>query len=140
MFYIGLNIYFIMNGFLFSHSLALSFLLIACGNTDKAFQKEARIKAAANYSKYCAGCHYNDFGWFKNRQWKHGKNQKDIFNSIKTGYPDNGMPSFESTLSGQEMKNLANYIITAVGSNCSVTGSQKQIAVRTGKFIFSGCR
>ena len=122
-----------MNRVLFSHFLPVIFLLISCGNSDKPLQEAARVKAASNYSKYCAGCHYSDFGWFKNRQWKHGNTQTDVFNSIKNGYPDNGMPDFDNTFTDQEMQDLAKYILISVGSTGSNTGNQNQDGIKTEK-------
>ncbi len=123
-----------MKRFLFPHFFIFSFLLISCGNSDKPLQEEARIRATANYAKYCAGCHDDDLGWFKNRQWKHGTTRRDIYKSTKMGYPDYGMPSFESFLSDKDMHDLAKYIITTLGSKRTNTGSQDQNTKKAEKF------
>lgn len=122
-----------MNKVLCSQFLSLIVLLVSCGNSDKALQELARAKAAANYSKYCSGCHYADLGWFKNRQWKHGNIQTDIFNSIKNGYPADGMPSFDSAFTDQETQELAKYILTSLGSSGSNTGNPNKDGIKTEK-------
>lgn len=119
-----------MRKYLFPGLFLLFLLYNSCGHSK--FNAEAQIRAAANYDKYCLGCHFSDFGWFKNRQWKYGNSQNDIYNSIKKGYPDYGMPSFDSALSDQEIKDLATFILNNL-SKTSNTGGQNPNAIKTEK-------
>ncbi len=77
-----------------------------------AFQDSAMSRAARNYTNFCASCHYDDLSWFAKKGWKHGKSQDDINVSIKTGYPDFGMPSYKNTFKEQDMLELTRYIHT----------------------------
>jgi glucose/arabinose dehydrogenase len=105
--------------------IMVSILSGSCGH--KNIQDSSRVKAAINYNKYCASCHYTDLGWFKNRQWKHGNTEENIVTSIKTGFPDYGMPSFDSTLSDEDIQNLAKYILVSLGSKGSTPVGTGQI-------------
>jgi glucose/arabinose dehydrogenase len=66
--------------------------------------------AKQNYANYCASCHYDDLSWFSVRKWKYGHSPDDIRESIETGYPDLGMPSYRKTFTEDEMSGIANYI------------------------------
>lgn len=68
------------------------------------------LVAAAHYANFCAGCHWEDLSWFDEQKWKHGNSEGDIFTSIRTGYPDFGMPGYSETFSEVEMRNLAKYM------------------------------
>jgi len=75
-----------------------------------AMQDTAIVRAAANYANFCAGCHWDDMDWFKDRKWKYGKDEESIYKSIETGYSDFGMPGYKDTLSVQEIKDLSKVI------------------------------
>lgn len=49
--------------------------------------------------------------------WLHGGNVADLFKTIKYGYPDKGMQSWQSTFSPIQMQELASYIKTLKGTN-----------------------
>ena len=49
--------------------------------------------------------------------WLHGGNIKDIFKTIKYGYPDKGMQSWQAQYSPSEMQLLASYIKILRGTN-----------------------
>ena len=49
--------------------------------------------------------------------WLHGGDIKDIFKTIKYGYPEKGMRSWQSELSPVQMQNLSSYILSIQGSN-----------------------
>ena len=49
--------------------------------------------------------------------WIHGGGVKDIFKTIKYGYPDKGMQSWQTTYSPVQMQQLATYIRTLKGTN-----------------------
>jgi len=49
--------------------------------------------------------------------WIHKGSLNDIYKSIKTGYPDKGMQSWEKTFTPKEISYLASYIKTLRGTN-----------------------
>jgi cytochrome c oxidase cbb3-type subunit III len=49
--------------------------------------------------------------------WLHGGTINDVFKTIKYGYPEKGMQSWQKTYSPTQIKNLASYIKTLVGTN-----------------------
>ncbi len=70
------------------------------------------VEVAVNkqFESYCSGCHGQQIQAFADRKWKHGKEISDIMNSIKNGYSDSDMPSFDAAFSEEEIKNIATYI------------------------------
>lgn len=68
----------------------------------------------ANYKNYCAGCHGEKMDAFVDRKWKHGNSEQDLIKAIKTGYPDEGMPGFDAAFTDDEIKDLADYILTGI--------------------------
>ncbi len=70
----------------------------------------AMIVASEHYAEYCSGCHYDDLGWFRNRHWKYGSREEDIFVSTRRGMIDFGMPAYDETFTVQELRNLARFI------------------------------
>lgn len=69
---------------------------------------------AENYAKYCSGCHGEKMDAFTDRDWKHGNKLNDLMVSIKKGWADEGMPAFEKTFKDDEIKDLAQYILTGI--------------------------
>lgn len=49
--------------------------------------------------------------------WLHGGTINEVFKTIKYGVPEKGMQSWEKTYSPAQIKNLASYIKTLVGTN-----------------------
>lgn len=49
--------------------------------------------------------------------WLHGGTINDVFKTIKYGYPDKGMQSWEKTYSPSQIRNLASYVKTLAGTN-----------------------
>jgi len=49
--------------------------------------------------------------------WLHNSSLNDIFHTIKTGYPDKGMQSWEKQYSPKQISNIASYIKSLKGSN-----------------------
>jgi len=68
------------------------------------------VVARQNYLNYCASCHYDNLSWFSSRKWKYGHSPDDINQSIRTGYPEFGMPSYKDALSEEETDAIAKYI------------------------------
>lgn len=75
-----------------------------------------------SFAKTCVPCHgaKGEGGVGPNLTddyWLHGGKIADLFKTIKYGYPDKGMQSWQSTYSPVEMQNLASYIKTLKGTN-----------------------
>jgi len=49
--------------------------------------------------------------------WLHGGTINDVFKTIKYGYPDKGMQSWEKAYSSSQLKNLASYVKSLAGTN-----------------------
>jgi cytochrome c oxidase cbb3-type subunit 3 len=74
------------------------------------------------FAKTCVACHgaKGEGGVGPNltdEYWLHGGNVADLFKTIKYGYPDKGMQSWQSTYSPIQMQELASYIKTLKGTN-----------------------
>jgi len=78
-------------------------------NSGQAGAPEPRT-AAANYQKYCAGCHGDNLEKFAAKSWMDEKGTGSAVNSIKNGIADLGMPSFQKTFTNEEMEALAAYV------------------------------
>lgn len=91
----------------FSSLLFLSFLLVA-------FASPAQ-DAASLYQQNCAQCHGTDLDGGNATSlidgiWQFGENDNYIRRNIKFGIPHLGMPSYEETLSDEEIQSLVQYI------------------------------
>lgn len=87
-------------------------LLLALLGVYTYFQISVSEKLAANdYQEYCMGCHGANFEKFLEAPLKNGTSVPHLYNSITNGYPKEGMPSFENTLSKMARERLALYII-----------------------------
>ncbi len=81
--------------------------------------------AALHYKTYCGGCHGEKMDAFVDRKWKYGNSRENIFKSIKTGYPDGGMPSFHAAFKDEEIYNLTDYILEGIKNVNKYTASDK---------------
>jgi len=74
------------------------------------------------FTKTCVPCHL-DGGQglvgpnLTDEYWIHGGNLKDIFKTIKYGYPDKGMQSWKTTFSPIQIEELASFIRTLKGTH-----------------------
>ena len=75
---------------------------------------KAMAKAERQYADYCAGCHGEKMDMFVDRRWKHGNSKDSLFHAIKVGYPDEGMPGFDSAFTDKEITQLSEYILKGV--------------------------
>lgn len=66
--------------------------------------------AAANYQKYCSGCHGANLEKFAEKAWMDEEGTSSAFNSIKDGIENIGMPAFRKTFTDKEIKELAAYV------------------------------
>lgn len=74
------------------------------------------------FQTICAACHRVDGGGqvgpnLTDDYWIHGGALKDLFKTIKYGYPEKGMISWKEQLSPAQMAQAANYILTLHGTN-----------------------
>lgn len=84
-------------------------------NSDTAVA-EADVFAEAKeiYSTVCSGCHGLEIAAFADRKsWKFGDSKDSIEYVIKHGIAEDGMPSFDSTYSAEQISLLADYILDA---------------------------
>src|SRR5690606_20381530 len=71
----------------------------------------------------CGSCHRSDGGGntigpnLTDPYWIHGGDVKNIFNTIKNGAVDKGMPAWEKAMSQQDIRDVTFYIISLQGSN-----------------------
>lgn len=79
-------------------------------------------EAGKIYKQNCAACHgqMGEGGVGPNmtdQYWLHGGSIKDIFISIKYGWADKGMKSWQADLTPSKISKLASYIKTLAGTN-----------------------
>jgi glucose/arabinose dehydrogenase len=74
----------------------------------------ATATPAENYQSFCSSCHGEKMNAFVDRDWKHGKDLKDLVKGITKGYANDGMPAFEAAFSKKEIEELAAYILEGV--------------------------
>jgi glucose/arabinose dehydrogenase len=82
----------------------------------------------ADYENYCSGCHGVQMEAFVDRQWKYGKSRDDLFRSIKVGYPDDGMPSYDTTFSDPEIYALVDYIQKGIEARAAYDFTEESVA------------
>lgn len=70
----------------------------------------------------CGSCHRNDGGGntigpnLTDEYWIHGGDVKNIFNTIKNGAVDKGMPAWGKAMSPQDVRDLTFYIVSLQGT------------------------
>ena len=74
-----------------------------------------------SFKQSCVACHgqKGEGGIGPNltdEYWLHGASMNNIYHTIKVGYPDKGMQSWESTFNPVQMKNLASYVKSLKGT------------------------
>ncbi|GJM35458.1 MAG: hypothetical protein DHS20C18_44590 [Saprospiraceae bacterium] len=79
-----------------------------------AISNERENNAAANYKEYCAGCHGAQLKSFVDRKWLYGNSWNEVFKAIKYGYPDDGMPAYDTTFTDHEIDNLVDFILGGI--------------------------
>ncbi|MEO1654415.1 MAG: PQQ-dependent sugar dehydrogenase, partial [Bacteroidota bacterium] len=87
----------------------IGFLL--CLGNEGVFQASSSSSSPEqNYKTYCAGCHGENLEAFIDRSWVYGNSKAALAKGIKNGYPNEGMPAFDTTFTKQEVEALAQYI------------------------------
>ena len=103
-----------------------AYLAAAKDNVDENSVTDLDSKGAAAgkeiFTKTCVACHLAEGQGsvgpnLTDDYWIHGGSIKEIFKTIKYGFPDKGMQSWQSTYSPVEMQQLASYIRTLKGTN-----------------------
>jgi len=104
-----------------------AYLKNAANNVDETtvtFSTDASVNSAgkAVFVQNCAPCHGKDGEGvvgpnLTDDYWLHGGNIKDIFKSIKYGWPEKGMKSWKDDLSASQIAQLANFIKSIHGSH-----------------------
>ena len=103
-----------------------AYLASAKENVDENSVVQLDVAGAAAgkeiFTKTCVACHLAEGQGsvgpnLTDEYWIHGGSIKDIFKTIKYGFPDKGMQSWQSTYSPVEMQQLASYIRTLKGTN-----------------------
>jgi len=69
----------------------------------------------------CVACHAADGGGgigpnLTDNYWIHGSSMNDIYKTIKVGYPEKGMQSWQSMFSPVQMKNIASFVHSLKGN------------------------
>ena len=91
-------------------------------NTVKMLDAKGITAGADLYSKNCVACH-GDKGQglvgpnLTDDYWLHGGSMKDIFKTIKYGWPDKGMQSWKGNFSPSQMQEIASYVKSLKGTN-----------------------
>ncbi len=75
----------------------------------------------ALYTQSCVACHAADGGGgigpnLTDGSWIHGGSLNDIYKTIKNGYPEKGMQSWQSMYSPVQMKNLTSFVKSLQGT------------------------
>ncbi len=98
-------------------------------NADKVDEANLKMPAAGEiasakeiFNSVCWTCHgkLGEGGAGPNLTddyWIHKGSLTDVYLSIKNGYPDKGMQSWQKNYSPKEMNNLAGYVLTLKGTN-----------------------
>jgi cytochrome c oxidase cbb3-type subunit 3 len=91
-------------------------------NVKMITDKHELNEAAIAFKELCSACHGNlgEGGIGPNltdNYWIHGGSIKDVFISIKYGWPEKGMKSWQAELSPLKINEIASYIKTIAGSN-----------------------
>jgi cytochrome c oxidase cbb3-type subunit III len=98
----------------------------AIDESNLAFSNDAAIiEKGKNVftSNPCGSCHRSDGGGntigpnLTDEYWIHGGDVKNIFNTIKNGAVEKGMPAWGKAMSQQDLRNLTFYIMSLQGTN-----------------------
>jgi cytochrome c oxidase cbb3-type subunit 3 len=90
--------------------------------TNVSFDAAGVETGKALYTKSCVACHglSGEGGVGPNltdMYWLHGGSMKDIFKTIKYGYPDKGMQSWQQQFSPKQMQQMTSFIYSLKGTN-----------------------
>lgn len=106
--------------------------LFNANNKDKIDENNVPMADAAGikagqiiYETNCVACHLKDGGGnvgpnLTDDYWLHKGSLNDIYKTIKTGYPDKGMQSWEKQFSPKEISQIASYVKSLKGTKPAV--------------------
>ena len=66
------------------------------------------------YRSNCGGCHGQRFESFVERDWVYGSSSEEVYTSIRDGYVENAMPSYQEALTEEELRAVADFILTEI--------------------------
>ena len=67
------------------------------------------------YGNYCASCHGKKVGEFVDREdWVHGSTRIEMFDVVKNGAEEDGMPAYGEVISEKQVYELVDYILAAI--------------------------
>lgn len=78
------------------------------------------VAGKALYAQSCVACHAADGGGgigpnLTDIHWIHGGSLKDIYRTIKLGYPEKGMQAWQTVYSPMQMRHLASFVQSLKG-------------------------
>lgn len=90
-------------------------------NTVKMLGADGIAAGATIFDQVCAACHAKDGGGgvgpnLTDDYWLHGGSVKDIFKTIKYGYPDKGMKSWKDDYSPNQIAQITSYVKSLQGT------------------------
>ncbi|MCB0700202.1 MAG: c-type cytochrome [Chitinophagaceae bacterium] len=107
-----------------------AYLATAADNVDEnsvEMLDESGIAAGKDiFIKNCVACHANDGGGnavgpnLTDDYWLHGGSLKDVFKTIKYGWPDKGMRSWKDDFSPKQIAQLASFVKSLHGTTPAV--------------------
>lgn len=80
---------------------------------DRFSTKVNHQKTKKTFTKHCESCHKSQELAFKKLEWQFGSSYNDIYNTIKNGHVESGMPAFDSILSDKKIKQLTKFAINS---------------------------
>jgi aldose sugar dehydrogenase len=110
------NIFLAMKFFVLLFLILASILIMLLITSSVNINEEITIPA--NYQKFCAQCHGADLRGGNaqsliNGVWQFGVSRNHMFRNIKYGLPHLGMPSYEGSLSDEEIYELVDFFLEA---------------------------
>lgn len=97
--------------------LMFPFVLLACNQTGEADSAAAEqdLRAKVVYDQYCSNCHGKDLRGGNAQSlldgvWQFGDGRGYVSRNIKYGIPHLGMPSYESSLSDEDIDMLVSWL------------------------------
>ncbi len=94
----------------------LALFTLSCGDnaSKQIVGADIHEEARSIYTTDCASCHGAKMEMFTDRKWKNGNEKEALVSSISDGYPDLGMPSFDSLFTAEQISKLAAYIRSGI--------------------------
>ena len=100
--------------------LGVSFTCNKCTPIPLTIKKEIVYQenigdAEKYYGNYCASCHGKQVKEFVNREkWVYGSTRNEMFDVVKHGAEEDGMPAYGEVISDKQVYELVDYILAAI--------------------------